>query len=268
MKKILTLLLATFSFAGMAADVNNLVDPGSIAPNEANGGGGCVITNMQGTFASGFLGYLPGGAHAIYIDPTATGGAGDPGCGTDFNGMAFDVESVFITLADQSAFGAGDGLGTATYQLSLHTLAVPGDFTQGPGPAVAAVTEVLTADGSGVYGVTTGFPGQEPLTEPFFVAWTFVSFVPDAGSSDNVVSPLWDAVVRPDGRQWVNNDGAGFVDHSTFFTNGGQGWIDVVVSGDFYTQGPPPMVPTVGIYALILLSLSLMWMVRSKVKVQ
>ena len=269
MKKILTLLLATTSLTGIAANVNNLNNVGSLTPLEVNGGGACVTSNIQGALASGFLSYAPGiGTHAILIDPTGTGGAGDPGCGGDFTGMLFDVQDVTFLIADQTAFGAGDGLGTATYEVSLHNFAVSGDSTMGPGAAIAVETQVFTADASGTYAITTPFASQEALAEPFFVAWKLISFVPSV-SATGTISPLWDAVARPVGRQFIDNDGGGFVDQTTFFAGGENGWVDVVVTGDFYQPGPiapPASVPSLSFYGLILLSLGLLWMVRSKVK--
>jgi|GEM_PF-5287563 len=266
MKKTLTLLLFAAGFSAMAANVNSLNNLGGLEPMTVNGSGACVTSNIQGTLSSGFLGYVAGiGTHAILIDPTGSGAANDPGCGGDFTGMVFDVQDVTFNVLDESIFGAGDGLGVATYEVSLHGFSVPGDSLQGPGPAFATETQVFTANASGQYQITTAFAAEEAITEPFFVSWKLISFVPDV-SPTGTISLAWDSEPRPLGRQFIDNDGNGFIDHENFFIDGDAGWIDVVVTGDFYQQGPPPMVPSLGVFGLILMSLGLMWLVRSRIK--
>ena len=237
----------------------------SAEPEMIRGDGGCVIANLQGGLASGFLNYTEGvGIHAILIDPTGLGGAGDPGCGTggDFTGKLFDVEDVTFTIADSSAFGAGDGIGTLTYEVSIHPLAVSGDASMGPGTAISTFTEVLNANGSGIYSITTPFPDEDSLGEPFFVSWKLISFVSTNGGP-NSASPLWDAVPRPTGRQFIDNDGSGFVDHTTFFAGGANGWVDVTVTGDFRII--PINIPTLGFYGLMLLIAGMLFVSRRKI---
>ncbi len=203
------------------------------------GGGPCVTTNVQGTITSGFLTFAPGvGTHAILVDPTGSGAAGDPGCGGDFNGMNFDISDVTFFMGNQVAFGQpGDGLGIITYEVSVHPFAVPGDATMGPGPAMVTQTQVIDnsdmATATPTFTQATAFPATETLTEPFFISWKFISYTAVTPGSTNVLSTLWDGEARPVGRQFIDNDGAGFVDQTDFFTNGTVGWVDVTVTGEF-----------------------------------
>jgi uncharacterized repeat protein (TIGR01451 family) len=234
-KTIITLLVLATSITAQAQTPNSSRLVNSVSPSEVQGVGGCVISNIQGGLASGFLGFVEGvGTHAILIDPTGSGAAGDPGCGGDFNGMLFDINDVTFLIADETAFGQpGDGLGTVTYEVSIHPFLVPGDSTMGPAPATSTETQVFAANAAGTYSISTPFPAQESITEPFYVSWKLISFVSTNGGV-NRVSTLWDGVARPLGRQFLDNDGMGFVEHTVFFGAGGEnGWVDVIVDGDF-----------------------------------
>ena len=234
-KKIITLLALASCLTAQAqtANISSLTSSVAVAAPQGPGAG-CTITNVQGALASGFLGYAEGiGTHAILIDPTGSGAANDPGCGGDFTGMLFDVTNVTFQLADETLFATGnDGIGTVTYEVSTHPFLVPGDATMGPAAATVTETEVFSADGSGFYTLTTPFSSQESITEPFFISWKLISFVSTNGGP-NTVTPLWDGEARPLGRQLIDNDGNGFVDHTTFFTDGENGWLDVIVNGEF-----------------------------------
>jgi len=253
------LLLSMACFAISAQESQNQLIGGVQAP-EVLGGGACVVQNEQGAIASGFLGWVEGGVHAILIDPTGTGGAGDPGCAGSFAGQNFELFDATFTLADGTAFGSPNGetgIGSTTYTVSVHPLLVDGDPTMGPGPAIDSVTQTLTLDASGIYTVTANF-GATIVTGPFFIAITFDDFNPDL----EVTSTLWDGVARPLGRQFVNN-GAGFVDQTDFFTGGENGWVVVTVDGDFIPAGgpvlpPPPAVPTMNSFGLLGMALALM----------
>ncbi len=253
---LITSFILAFSVNAVAQNASPLtidVQP----PQVLGGGGGCVVDNLQGAFASGFLSWTPGvGTMAILIDPTGTGGPSDPGCGGSFDGMVFNVADVTFTVADESAFGTNDGIGAASFNVSLHPLAVAGDPSAGPGAAVDSQTVNFMADGSGIYTFTNPF-ADVSFEEPFFVAWQFVSF---AGGAQ-VITPLWDGVVRPDGRQFIDNDGMGFVDHSVFFAPPANGWVGVIVTGDFVSGEvlpPPPAVPALNMFGLLALALALM----------
>lgn len=231
------LALSLFATTGAMSLENSSPVVNNLNGSTINGGGGpCEIENIQGPVASGFLSFAPGVAtHAILVDPTGSGAAGDPGCGGNFNGMIFDVTDVAFFLGNQLAFGQpGDGLGVITYEVSIHPFAVPGDSTMGPGPAIATQTQVIdntvaTDPATTTFNVATAFPDTESITEPFFVAWRLISYT----GTSNTISTLWDGVARPVGRQFIDNTGDGFVDQTDFFTNGTVGWVDVVVTGEF-----------------------------------
>lgn len=260
MKRLYTLfflLVLTFSVSAQVSQ-NQLI--GNVSAPEVFGAGGCVVQNDQGGITGGFLGWNAGAVHATLIDPAGTGGAGDPGCAGDFTGQTFELNSVTFTLADGTAFGSPGGetgIGTVNYTVSVHPLAVPGDPTMGPAAAIDSVSNVLTMDASGTYTVTDTLATS--VSEPFFIAITFDSFTP----TTEVASTLWDGVARPLGRQFIDNNGAGFVDQTNFFTAGANGWVFVTVDGDFAAAGgpalpPPPAVPTMNSFGLLAMALALM----------
>ncbi|VAW36178.1 internalin, putative [hydrothermal vent metagenome] len=231
---LISIVISTLSIAAPINQVVSLTKFNAGGSTVVRGSGACVTTNLQGALANGFLAWAEGiGTHAILIDPTGSGGAGDPGCGGDFSGQSFDVNDVTFVIADETAFSEpGDGLGVITYEVSIHPLATPGDLASGPGAVLFMQTQTINADGSGVYTVTTPFPADEALTEPFFVSWKLISFVSTNGGVVNRASTLWDGEVRPALRQFVDNDGSGFMPQEDFFTSP-NGWVDVVVTGDF-----------------------------------
>ena len=231
---IITSFVLAACFATQAQTFSSTPLLNSPTPAAVQGSDDCIIRNLQGLLISGFLDYAPGvGTHAILIDPTGTDADGDPGCGGDFNGMLFDINDVIFILADETVFAEpGDGIGEVTFEVSIHPFLVPGDASMGPGPATTTETQLFTADGSGLYNVVTPFPAQESISEPFYISWRFISFVSTNGGI-NRITPLWDGVPRPLGRQFVDNNGLGFVDHTTFFGDGENGWLDVVIDGNF-----------------------------------
>lgn len=206
----------------------------------AGGAGDCIVENLQGTIAAGFLGWTePAALHAILIDPTGTGAPGDPGCAGSFDGQQFRLASAQFFLADGTAFGSPNGetgVGTTTYTVSVHPLATPGDPTAGPAPAVGSVQQVLEMDGTGTYIVTA--PLDTVLDGPFFVAINFDDFDPD----NEVASTLWDGTARPLGRQFMDN-GGGLVDQTDFLIEGDVGWVDVTATGAFEPAGGPDPDP-------------------------
>lgn len=253
-----SILLVIASFSASAQVSQNQLTGAVQAPEVPAGSGGCVVQNDQDAAASGFLGWVEGGVHAILIDPTGTGDPGDPGCAGSFDGQNFELFSATFTLADGTAFGSPNGetgIGTTTYTVSVHPLAVAGDPTMGPGPAIDSVTQTLTMDASAVYTETANL--GTTVDGPFFIAITFDDFDPDL----EVTSTLWDGVARPLGRQFVDN-GGGFVDHTDFFNGGENGWVIVTVDGDFVPAGdePPPAsaVPTMNSFGLLGMALALM----------
>lgn len=154
MNRIVFALLLSIAGLTVSAQVTQNQLIGAVQAPEILGGGGCVVQNDQGAVASGFLGWAEGGAHAILIDPTGTGGAGDPGCAGSFDGQNFELFEASFFLADGTAFGSPNGetgIGSTTYTVSVHPLAVVGDPTMGPGPAIDSVTQTLTLDASGTY---------------------------------------------------------------------------------------------------------------------
>ena len=247
------LLMAGFAVSAQVSQ-NQVIGP--VDTPEVLSGVGCVVQNDQAGPAGGFLGWAEGAAHAILIDPTGTGGAGDPGCAGSFAGQDFQLNSVSFLLADATAFGQPGGVGTTTYTVSVHPLAVSGDPTMGPAAAIDSVTQTLEMDASGTYPVTANL--ATVVSEPFFLAITFDDFEPNTA----VTSTLWDGVARPPGRQFINN-GGGFVDQTDFFTNGETGWAFVTVGGDFVPagNGPPPesvSVPSMNSFGLLGMALALM----------
>jgi len=252
-----SLAFLAFSFCASAQVPQNQLIGAIDAPELLGGGGACVVQNDQAAIAAGFLGWVEGGTHAILIDPTGSGGPADPGCAGSFVDQEFQLNSVSFLLADATAFGQPGGIGTTTYTVSVHPLAVAGDPTMGPGAAIDSSTQTLTLDASGTYPVTVNL--ATVVEEPFFIAITFDDFDPNTA----VTSTLWDAVPRPLGRQFVNN-GGGFVDHGVFFNPPANGWVVVTVDGDFAPVGgdvvlpPPPAVPTMNSFGLLGMALVLM----------
>ncbi|MDA3933097.1 MAG: hypothetical protein PF630_02020 [Gammaproteobacteria bacterium] len=182
---IFFLLVLTFTVSAQVSQ-NPLI--GNIAAPEVFGSGACIVQNDQGAITGGYLGWNAEGVHATLIDPTGTGGAGDPGCAGDFTGQTFELNSVTFTLADATAFGSPNGetgIGTVNYTVSVHPLAVSGDPTMGPAAAIDSVSNVLTMDASAVYTITDTLATS--VSEPFFIAITFDSFSPNHRSSFNLV---------------------------------------------------------------------------------
>lgn len=248
---MLALCLASPLAAQVASDTV-VVDVDEFQPFADRQFGPCQILNEQGPIASGFLGYNEGATHAVLFDPAGTDDPGDPGCGTTIPpNSEFVVENAAFLLADRTAFGQPGGVGTTTYTLSLHPLAVAGDPTAGPGAAIAAVQQTLEMDASAVYTVVAPFGGIT-VDGPFFLAVTFDDFAPDA----EVISPLWDGVARPLGRQFINNnDGGGFIDQTDFFTAGGNGWVVSAIEGAILPSSQP--VNTLSPWSIALLILAL-----------
>lgn len=246
--------MAAVDSQALTSNVNSTTQPS---------GTGCDVVNLQGSLASGFLAPVEGQtSFAIWVNPTGTGGAGDPGCGGTFTGQTFNLTNVNFTLADATAFGSPGGetgIGTTTYTVSAFTAVTAGDPSSGPGAMIGSLQQTLTMDGSGVYSVNV--PLTLNVDQPFFVAIRFDDFNPDL----EVASALWDAVARPTGLQWVSSDNAAtWTDFTDFFTDGTTGWIDVTTSGDFVPVGggPGPVVPatelpSLGTYALLALALLL-----------
>ena len=178
-----------------------------------------------------------------------------------FDGEVFELADVTFTILDESIFGTNDGMGEVIYNVSVHPLLVPGDPTAGPGIATVTAQQTFTAIGGGINSVTT--PMTAVVTEPFFIVWQFVSFTnTDPAAAPQVISPGWDGVARPLGRQFVANAGADFIDFTDFFAAGDTGWVDVVVSGDFVLGTvplpPAPVVPTINVYGMLLMAVLLL----------
>ena len=251
MKKVLFVLLISIGAIASAQIADDELTQAVNAADPTLRGEGCVVFNAQGALTGGFLGWLPGeGLLAILVDPAASGDPGDPGCAADLNdGRLYQLESVTFNLADETLFSAGDGIGDLVYDITIHPLAVPGDPTQGPAAPIATERVNLTTDGSGFYLVTTPFSGLQ-LDGPFFVAWNFVSF---SGAGGQVITPLWDSVARPLGRQFVANGGE-LQDFTDFFIAGETSWVDVTVAGNV-VQPPPESqpVPALSVWALAVL---------------
>ncbi|MEM6797247.1 MAG: hypothetical protein AAF725_24965, partial [Acidobacteriota bacterium] len=258
------LLLAVGAQAQVAPSALNI--PGSTAASGSPGiAGTCSINNLQGMLASGFLSFnAPGGGHALFVDPEASGGASDPGCGFgDFEVEDFRIDNIVIDIADASAFAAGTGMGMATYSITVHDLATPGDSCGGPGAVLFDTGPLdLTMTAAGQYFPT--IPIGITVSGPFFVQWNLLSL----SNVNETISPLWDGVARPLCRQFVTQDsGVMYQDHNDFFTNGTVGWLDIITNGEFVERGtggggefPTEVdvaVPTASTYGLIALGLLL-----------
>ncbi|MEM7161235.1 MAG: T9SS type A sorting domain-containing protein [Bacteroidota bacterium] len=185
----------------------------------------CSFDNNQDDPNQGYLLFFEGVTAYIYVDPSID----NPGCSSTGD---FVLTSLEWPIANAGWFNnPNPANGSGTFQFGVYELVDTANPCAGVGDNIWLSSEytqvVQDSEDITEYFIPTG---AIPLDEPFFITWKILEW---NGSMNQVLSPVWDGIIRPNCRQFYSgNDGMSFLSHEDFF-NSNFGWIDVTVNG-FY----------------------------------